>query len=165
MSSTCPKCGRDVPGDSVYCPYCAHGLKPSAATRQVWAAGVLMIAVAISSLTLLILSINALVEIYTWVPRLVAQGWFIYGESLTFLSAVALISASTAAALSLKRKSYSWTVFSSFVCTFSGLATFAVSVIIPDFNLKNSFFYYFLPLFLTPLIGTLLVLRRSGEFK
>jgi hypothetical protein len=165
MSLTCPKCGRSVPDDSVYCPYCAHGLKPSATTPQVSAAGVLMIAAAIGSFTLLILSINALAEIYTWVPRLVAQGWFIYGQSLAILSTVGLIAASTAAALSLKRKSYAWTVVSALACTFSGLATFAVSVIIPDFNLKNSFFYYFLPLFLTSLIGTLLVLRRKNEFK
>jgi hypothetical protein len=165
MSVTCPKCGRTVTEDAVYCPYCAHGLKPSAATPQVSAAAVLMIAVAISSFTLLILSINALVEIYTWVPRLLAQGWLIYGESLTILSSVSLIAASAAAALSLKRKSYAWTVVSALICTFSGLATFAVSVIIPDFNLKNSFFYYFLPLFLMPLIGTLLVLRRKHEFK
>jgi hypothetical protein len=124
-----------------------------------------MIAVAISSFILLILSINALVEIYAWVPSLVAQGWFIYDQSLTILSAVGLIAASAAAALSLKRRSYVWTVVSGLVCTLVGLATFAVSVIIPDFNLKNSFFYYFLPLFLTPLIGTLLVLRRKHEFK
>jgi hypothetical protein len=165
MSLTCPKCGRSVPEDSVYCPYCAHGLKPSARTPQVSAAGVLMIAVAISSFILLIMSINGLAEIYTWVPRLVAQGWFIYGQSLTILSAVGFIAASTAAALSLKRKSYVWTVVSALASTLLGLATFAVSVIIPDFNLKNSFFYYFLPLFLTPLIGTLLVLRRKHEFK
>jgi hypothetical protein len=165
MSLTCPKCGRSVPEDSIYCPYCAHGLKPSARTPQVSAAGILMIAAAISSFILLILSINALAEIYTWVPRLVAQGWFIYGQSLAILSAVGFIAASTAAALSLKRKSYLWTVVSCLACTLLGLATFSVSVIIPDFNLKNSFFYYFLPLFLTPLIGTLLVLRRKHEFK
>lgn len=104
MSSTCPKCGRNVPDDSVYCPYCAHGLKPSAATPRVSAAGVLMIAAAIGSFILLILSINALVEIYTWVPSLVAQGWFIYGQSLTILSTVGFVAGSAAAALSVKRK-------------------------------------------------------------
>jgi hypothetical protein len=124
-----------------------------------------MIVAAISSLTLLVFSVYALVEIYNWVPRLLTQGWFIYGESLTVWSAVGLIAASAAAALSLKRKSYGWTVVSGFVCTFSGLAAFAVSVIIPNFNLENSFFYYFLPLLLTPLIGTLLVIRRKPEFK
>jgi hypothetical protein len=124
-----------------------------------------MIAAAISSLTLLVFSISALVDIYNWVPRLLTQGWLIYGESLTAWSAVGLIAASAAATLSLKRKSYGWTVVSGFVCTFSGLATFVVSVIIPNFNLENSFFYYFLPLFFTPLIGTLLVLRRKPEFK
>ena len=165
MSSTCPKCGRNVPDDSVYCPYCAHGLKPSAATPRVSAAGVLMIAAAIGSFILLILSINALVEIYTWVPSLVAHGWFIYGQSLTILSTVGFVAGSAAAALSVKRKSYNWTVVSALVCTLSGLATFAVSVIIPDFNLKNSFFYYFLPLFITPLIGALLMLGRKQEFK
>ena len=165
MSSTCPKCGRNVQEDSVYCPYCAHGLKPSAATPQVSAAGVLMIVAAIGFFILLILSINALMEIYTWVPRLVAQNWFIYGQSLTAMSAVGFAAGSATAMLVLRRRSYRWTLTSAFVCILSGLATFAVSVIIPDFNLKNSIFYYFLPLFVTPLIGALLILRRKHEFK
>lgn len=165
MSSTCPKCGRNVPEDSVYCPYCAHGLKPSAATPQVSAAGVLMIVAAVGFFILLVLSINALIEIYTWIPRLAAQNWFIYGQSLTILSTVGFAAGSAAAMLILRRKSYSWTLSSAFVCTISGLATFVVSVIIPDFNLKNSIFFYFLPLFVTPLIGALLILRKKREFK
>jgi len=165
MSLVCSKCGRKVPDDSVYCPYCAHGLKPSAATPQVSAGGLLMIVTAIGSLTLLILSINALVQIYGWFPRLVAQKWFIFGQLLTVISFVAFVSAASTAALTLGRKNYRLTVISAFVCTFSGLATYAISVIIPDFNSMNSFIYYFLPLFVTPLIGTLLILKRKQEFK
>jgi hypothetical protein len=165
MSLVCPKCGRKVPDDSVYCPYCAHGLKPSAATPQVSAGGILMIVTAIGSLTLLILSINALVQIYGWFPRLVAQKWFIFGQLLAVISFVAFVSAASTAALTLGRKNYRLTIISAFVCTFSGLATYAISVIIPDFNSMNSFIYYFLPLFVTPLIGTLLILKRKQEFK
>jgi hypothetical protein len=165
MGSTCPKCGRNVPDDSVYCPYCAHGLKPSAATPRVSAAGVLILAAAIGSFILLTLSINALVEIYTWVPRVVALEWFIYGQSLAILSTIGFVTGLAAAALILKRKRYNWTLASALVCTLSGLATFAVSVVIPDFNPKNSFFYYFLPLFVTPLMGALLILGRKQEFK
>lgn len=165
MSLTCPKCGRKVPDDSIYCPYCARGLKPSAGTPQVSAGGILMIATSICSLTLLILSVNALVQIYNWVPRLVAQKWFIYGQLLTVMSVVAFVSAAVAAALTMKRKNYRLTIIAGFVCTFSGLAMYALSVIIPDFNPLNSFVYYFLPLFVAPLIGTLLILRRKQEFK
>jgi hypothetical protein len=165
MSLICPKCGRKVPDDSVYCPYCAHGLKPSAATPQVTAGGILMIVTATSSLILLILSINALAQIYSWIPRLVAQKWFIFGQLLTVISLAAFVSAASAAILTIGRKNYRLTMISAFVCTFSGLATYAVSMIIPDFNPLNSFVYYFLPLFVTPLIGTLLILRRKQEFK
>jgi hypothetical protein len=165
MSLTCPKCGKKVPDDSVYCPYCAHGLKPSAATPRVSAGGIFMMMTAVASLVLLILSINALVQIYNWVPRLAAQKWFIYGQLLAVMSLVALVSAAAAAALTMGRKNYRWTIVSALVSTFSGLVAYAVSVVIPDFNSLNSFVYYFLPLFLTPLIGTLLILRRKQEFK
>jgi len=165
MSLICPKCGRKVPDDSIYCPYCARGLKPSARTPQVSAGGILMIATSICSLTLLTLSVNALVQIYNWVPRLIAQKWFIYGQLLTAISVVAFVSAAVAAALTMERKNYRLTIIAGFVCTFSGAATYAVSVIIPDFNPLNSFVYYFLPLFVAPLIGTLLILKRKQEFK
>lgn len=165
MSLTCPKCGKKVPDDSVYCPYCAHGLKPSAATQQVSVAGVLMGVTATGSLILMILSINALTQIYNWVPRLVAQKWFIFGQLLTSISLVAFVSAAAAAVLTLERKNYRMTMVSALVCTFSGLATYVVSVIIPDFNPLNSFVYYFLPLFVTPLIGSLLVVKRKQEFR
>ena len=124
-----------------------------------------MIATSICSLTLLTLSVNALVQIYNWVPRLIAQKWFIYGQLLTAISVVAFVSAAVAAALTMERKNYRLTIIAGFVCTFSGAATYAVSVIIPDFNPLNSFVYYFLPLFVAPLIGTLLILKRKQEFK
>jgi len=161
MSLICPKCGRKVPDDSIYCPYCARGLKPSARTPHVSAGGILMIATSICSLTLLTLSVNALIQIYNWVPRLIAQKWFIYGQLLTAISVVAFVSAAVAAALTMERKNYRLTIIAGFVCTFSGAATYAVSVIIPDFNPLNSFVYYFLPLFVAPLIGTLLILKRK----
>jgi len=124
-----------------------------------------MIVTAVGSLILLTLSLNALIQIYNWVPRLIAQKWFIYGQLLTVMSFVDFISASAAAALIMGRKNHRWTMISAFVSMFSGLATYVISVIIPDFNSLNSFVYYFLPLFFTPLIGTSLVLRRKEEFR
>jgi hypothetical protein len=37
-------------------------------------------------------------------------------------------------------------------------------MIIPEFRLMYSILYYFLPMFLSPLIGTLLIIRRKPEF-
>lgn len=75
MTVTCPKCGRNAQDDAIYCPYCGHGLTPSARTTQVSIAGTLLIVAGVASLTFLVLSIRALLQIFNWLspnrrPRL-----------------------------------------------------------------------------------------------
>jgi hypothetical protein len=167
MISKCPKCDKPVPEDAVYCPYCAYGLRPSARTNRTSIGGSLMLIAAATSFILLILSIEALLAIYQWYPQLTAQLWFSYDQALTIFSFVGFISGATASALSLARKSYKWTMLTAVVCTFAGAASWTVSMIIPYAAqwLWNSILYYFLPMFLAPLIGTVLIYPRRAEFK
>lgn len=104
MVSDCPKCTRTIPDDSVYCPYCGYGIKPSARSTQVSAGGTLMIVAAVASLIFFILSFQALLNIYNWYPPLVAQGWFIYDQMLTIFSFTGLVFGLSAAILTLTRK-------------------------------------------------------------
>lgn len=164
MVFECPKCGRTVPDDSIYCPYCAHGLEPYAKTANVSVAGILMIVAAVASLILAALSIQALLQIYDWYPRLVAQNWFFYDQLLTLFSCIELPVGLAAATLSLCRKSYRMTIIAALLCTLAGAATWATSMIIPDRRLLNSVLYYFLPTFLPPLVATLLIYPRKAEF-
>jgi len=165
MVVKCPKCGRTAPDDSVYCPYCAYGLKPSAITVRVSAGGILALVAAVASLIFLTLSIRALLDIYSWYPQLVAQSWFIYDQMLTIFAFIGLLTALPAVVLSLRRKSYRWTIILMALCTISGGGAWITSMIIPDSKLLNSVLYYFLPVFLTPLVGTVLIYPRKAEFK
>ena len=164
MVFKCPKCDRTVPEDSVYCPYCGCGVKPSAKTTQVWAGGSLMIASTVISLIFLILCIKALVEIYSWYPPGVAQLWVLYDQVLTIFSFTGFLFGFSASVLSLTRKSYRWTMISAIFCTLSGAGAWIISMIIPFANMWYSFFYYFLPLFVMPLTGTALIYPRKAEF-
>ena len=107
MALTCPKCGRNIPDDAVYCPYCMRGLKPSALTMNVSVAGFLMLIAAIASLIIFLLSLDALLEIYSWYPQLIAQKWILYDQLFTGFSLVAFVFGLIAGVLSLSRKSYS----------------------------------------------------------
>jgi RNA polymerase subunit RPABC4/transcription elongation factor Spt4 len=164
MVVECPKCGRTIPDDSVYCPYCGYGIKASARSAQVWAGGTLMIVGAVASLILFILSFYALSNIYNWYPPLVAQSWLVYDQLLTVFSFTGCLSGLPAATLSFTRKSYKWTMASSVLCTLSGSGAWIVSMIIPHSNPLQYLLYYFLPLFITPLTGTVLIFSRKAEF-
>jgi hypothetical protein len=165
MASTCPKCARSVPDDAIYCPYCGNGLKPSAHTISVSVGGTLMIVASMTSLIIFLLSLDALLEIYSWYPQLIAQKWFFYDQLLTVLSLIGFMSGMIASVLSLIRKSYLFFILAGTVCTVVGAGVWITSMIIPDYSLSSSFLYYFLPVFLPSLVGTLLVLRRKPEFK
>jgi hypothetical protein len=165
MASTCPKCARNVPDDAIYCPYCGKGLKPSARTITVSVGGALMIVAAIASLIIFLLSLEALLEIYNWYPRLVAQKWFLYDQLFTVLSLIGFLSGVIASVLSLARKGYLFFILAGTVCTFGGAGVWITSMIIPNYTLSSSFLYYFLPIFLPSLVGTLLVLQRKPEFR
>lgn len=165
MASTCPKCRKTVPDDSIYCPYCAHGLKPSARTVRVFVGSILMIVAALGSLILLILSTQALLGIYNWYPQLAAQMWFVYDQMFTVFALSGLIFALPAAVLSLSRKSHKWTMISATLSTLSGGALWITSMIAPIVVLWESTVYLFIPLFIAPLLGTLLIYPRKAEFK
>jgi RNA polymerase subunit RPABC4/transcription elongation factor Spt4 len=164
MVVECPKCGRTIPDDSVYCPYCGYGIKPSSRSAQVWTGGTLIVVAAVASLILFVLSFYALLNIYSWYPPLVAQSWFVYDQLLTVFSFTGCLFGLSAATLSFTRKSYKWTMASSVLCTLSGGGAWIISMIIPHSNPLQSLLYYFLPLFITSLTGTVLIFFRKAEF-
>jgi len=160
----CRRCGRDVPDDSVYCSYCGHGIHSSARTMLVSAAGTLLFVAAVASLIFFILSIRALAQLYSWYPRSVAQDWIIYDQMLTVFSLSGLLFGFSAGVLSLLRKGYRWTMILAVLCTLSGAASWVLSMIIPYSFPLYSFLFYFLPVFLAALIGTLFIYPRKAEF-
>jgi len=165
MVSTCPKCGTTIPDDSVYCPYCGRGLKPSAKSSQVSVAGAFMIVTSVASLIFLLLSIQALLNIYTWYPPLVAQSWFSYNQAFTGFSFTGFLFGLLAASFSLARISYRWTMLFAVLCTLSASGASIISTVIPHSNAVQSFLYYFLPLITPSLVGTILIFPRRAEFK
>lgn len=165
MVSTCPKCGGNVPDDAVYCPYCGHGLKPSARTTQVSAGGTLTIVAAVAHLIIFVQSVKALAEIYGWYPPIVAQGWIVYDQMLTVFALMGFLSGLLAGVLSLGRIGYVWTMVSAIVCTFSGVGVWVISMIIPFANVQYSLLYYFLPMVVPALIALVIIYPRRAEFK
>jgi hypothetical protein len=165
MSPSCPKCGRNVPDDATYCPYCAHGLKPSALTGKVSAAGVLMLIAGSAFFVIFVLSVSALLQIYSWYPPLTAQKWFLYDAVFTGFCLCGFLSAMLSSALIFARRFYRPTMTLAVVSTLLGACVWATSMIIPEFNLMSSILYYFLPMLLSPLIGVLLILPRKQEFQ
>ncbi len=164
MVSECTKCGKTIPDDSVYCPYCGCGMKPSAKSTQVSVGGALMIIAAVTSLIFFVLSFRALLNVYTWYPPLVAQSWFVYNQVITVFSFTGLLFGLSAATFSLTRKSYRWTLVCALFCVLSGGGVWTVSMIIPHSDVVLSFLLFFLPLFATSSIGTVLIFFRKAEF-
>ena len=164
MVLECPKCGRIIPDDSVYCLYCGRGIKKSARSSQVSVGGALIVVAVVAFLIIFILSFQAVLNIYTWYPSLVAHSFFIYDQMLTAFSLSGMLCGIPAAILSLTRKSYLVTMAFAVLCTLSGGGTWIISMIIPHSNLILSLFCYFLPLFVTPFIGTMMILFRKAEF-
>lgn len=165
MSPACPRCGRSVPDDATYCPYCAHGLKPSALTGKVQAAGVLMLVATVGFFVVFVISLNALIQIYSWYPLLVAQKWFFYDEIFTALCFCGFLFGAAATTLVFARRSHRSALILGLLCTISGAAVWITSLIIPEYKLFYSVLYYFLPDLVAPLIGILLVYQRKPEFK
>lgn len=165
MTLDCPKCGRTIPDDSVYCPYCGCGVKPSARSNQVSVGGAFMIVATAASSIFFLLSLRALANIYSWYPPLVAQSWFVYDQIFAVFTFSQFLFGLIASILSLARKSYKWTMISAVLCTLSGCGAWIISMIIPHSDVFQSFLYYFLPLFATSSTGTALVLFGKAEFK
>ena len=113
-------------------------------------------------MVIFVLSAIALQGVYSWYPPLVAQQWFIYDQLLTAFSFVELITGALAATLILSKKGFRVAVSLGMICTLSGASAFVVTLIQPGALLSNSILYYFLPLFIAPLAGTLLTyLQRT----
>jgi len=165
MVFNCPKCGRNVPDESVYCPYCGHGIGPSAKTSLVSAGGTLMFVAATASLIIFILAVRALMQIYTWYPPGVASGWIVYDQGLTVFSFIGFVFGLSGGILSLARRSYRLTMASAVICTLAGAGNFIISMIIPYAQFVYSLLYYFLPVFTSSLIATVLFYPREAEFK
>jgi len=123
-----------------------------------------MIVAAIASLLFLILSVRALLEIYSWYPVGVAGGWIMYDLMLAAFSFTGFLFGAAGGVLSLTRKCYKLTVASAVLCTISGAGAWTVSMIIPFARTWYSILFYFLPTFATALIGTVLIYRRKAEF-
>jgi hypothetical protein len=111
------------------------------------------------------LSIWAITQIHSWYPPLVAQGWSVYDQPLVIFTLMGFLFGVSASLLAGLRRTYRWTMFCAVVCTFSGLGSLTISMIIPFASLWYSFFYYFLPLFIMPLAGTVLIYPRKAEFR
>ncbi len=165
MISTCPKCGQNMPDDSVYCPYCGQGIKPTARTNQVSAAGTLMIVAAVALLVFLVLSLRALTQLYRWYPTEVADSWIIYNQILTCFSFAGCLFGFMSGLLFLARRNYEFSMSCAVLCTLSGAGAWTISSIIPFANALYSLLFYFLPAFTTALIGTLLTYSRKAEFR
>ena len=164
MAPACPKCGKAVTEDAVYCPYCGYGLKPSAETVQVSLGASLIIVATAASLILFILSIKALMQIYIWYPPVVTQNWIFYDQMFVFFTLVSFFLGLSTSTLLLLRRNFRWSITLASLLTVSCVAAWTISIVEPFSNLGSSFFYFFLPLVLPALIGTLLVYPRKAEF-
>jgi hypothetical protein len=165
MPLQCPKCGNAVADDFIYCPYCAHGLKPTAKTQRVSVSATLILIATIGAFIFLILSIQALLGIYRWYPQFVAQSWFVYDQLLTAMFAIQLPFGVVASILSLARRKYRLFLISATACVAAGGSAWMISIIIPYSVFWDSVLYYFLPVFLCPLIGLALAYPRRAEFE
>jgi hypothetical protein len=125
----------------------------------------MMIVATAGSTIIFILSAAALQGIYGWYPQFVAQQWFMYDQLLTAFSFLGLMFGALATALILTRRSHRGAVASATACTLSGASTFVVSLIQPLAVWWQSLLYYFLPLFVAPLAGTLLTYLQEEEME
>jgi hypothetical protein len=165
MASSCPKCSRNIPSDSVYCPYCGFGIKPSARSTQVSAGGALMIVAAVTSFVFLILCVRALIMLHSWYPPGVASGWVVYNQALAGFSLMESLFGFVSGLLALTRRNYRLTMICAGLCTFSSAGAWTVSLVIPFASMLYSFLYYFLPSFAMALVGTVLIYPRRAEFE
>jgi hypothetical protein len=156
---------RDKPltDDIVCCAHHQHGPNLAANIAQVYVAGTMMIVATVGSLNILIQSVVALLGIYGWYPQFVAQQWFMYDELLASSSVLGLIFGTLATGLILSGRNYWAAVVSAMACTLSGATSFVISLIQPLAVLWQSILYYLLPLFIAPLIGTLLTFLQTED--
>lgn len=119
-------------------------------------AGTLIIVATLGSVIVFIVSMIAVGEVYGWYPPFVAQQWFIYDELFAVFSFMGFLFGAVAVALMLSKRSFCGGMASGIVCTLSGAGVFVVSLIQPLALMWQAILYYFLPLFMAPLMGTLI---------
>jgi len=149
---------------SIATAYSAHRPDtPDAAAKSAHTnnGGTLMIVATTASTVIFILSVYALNDIYNWYPPIVAQQWFIYDQLLTAFSLLELIFGALATTVILSKKSFRAAVAFATICTLFGASSFIVTLIQPLALLWQSLIFYFLPLFITPLIGTILIIYEE----
>jgi hypothetical protein len=137
----------------------------AAKTAHTTPGGTLMIVATMASMVIFILSAYALQDIYRWYPQVVAQQWFIYDQLLAAFSFLGLIFGALATSLIWSKRGFRVAVTSGTICTLSGASAFVVTLIQPLAVLWESLVFYFLPLFITPLTGTLLTYLQGEEIE
>lgn len=120
-------------------------------------AGMMLMVATVGSLVVFILSAVALLGIYGWYPSFVAQQWFVYDELFAVFSFLGVLFGAFATSLLLSKKNSLLVVASGMAYTVSGMGVFVVSLIQPLARLWPAITYYFLPLFIAPLIGTFII--------
>ncbi len=161
----CPRCKRRIPADSAYCPYCAYGITRSARGNYLTTGTSLILVATAGSLVFLLFSIDALRNIYSWYPQHVAQSWFIYVQLFTVFLILEFALGATAFGLSLARRKPRVAIALALACSVCGGGVFVVSLITPLTVFMYSILQYFLPLFIAPFIGAMLLYSRREEFR
>lgn len=132
-----------------------HRDQSTVSITYLFTAAVLMMISTAEFLYIFVESLLAVQGIYQWYPQFVAQQWFIFDELFTIFTFSGMLFGSIATALVLSKKSSTGTLITGLLCTISGASAFVTSLIAPQASLWKSILNYFLPLFMAPLVGTL----------
>ncbi len=130
-------------------------------SNESWRAGYLfiaktaMIAGTLGSFILLVISVVALQRIYQYYPQLVAQQWFIFDEAFAILTFLGVLFG-LLSSLASSRTNLTVALITGVLSTASGAGVFVTSLVAPLAVLWRSMIFYFMPLFMAPLAGTLL---------
>ena len=161
MTAESTKHRKTVSIDAAYRAYYPNTPDVAAKNAHTNNGGTLMIVATTASTVIFILSVYALQDIYRWYPPLVAEQWFLYDQLLTAFSLLELIFGALATTLILSKRSFRVAVALSTICTLFGASSFIVTLIQPLALLWQSLIFYFLPLFITPLAGTILTIYEQ----
>ncbi len=88
-----------------------------------------------------------------------------HNQLVTAFSFLGLASGALAAGLILSKRGSNLTVASALLCTISGASAFTLLLVQPLAVLWESVFFFFLPLFIPPFVGTLIAYWRKEELK
>jgi hypothetical protein len=130
--------------------------RSSISINYLFTAAALMIVGTTGFLVVFVESVLALQGVYEWYPQFVAQQWFIYDELFTIFTFLGLLFGSLTASFILSKRNLTGTLITGLLCTISGASVFVTSLIAPLAVLWRSLLYYCLPVFLAPLVGTML---------